>query len=267
MSTNFTFILIFNANSNLVKDDSVLTTERNLLFEVVNLEEERDDLVRVLLDSGADTDSPNQHGLMPLHSAAGKGYTNIVRLLLKRGADIDPTFGIIKTTPLRLATVEDHTEAAKVLLRAGANPYFQDDFEYNALMASASNGNEELTRLLIDVYDVEINVATSLVGGLRTPLHFAAHEGHPKVAKLLIKNGAKLDAQDSDLRTPFHRIVFHQVYSKGREATLEVLIKAVVDAERAEILEIQNNKNKTPLQTALDKAYPSRPFLAPFSYL
>ena len=43
--------------------------------------------VQALLDGGADVNRPSGNKLTPLMMAAGYGYTDIVRLLLQRGAD------------------------------------------------------------------------------------------------------------------------------------------------------------------------------------
>jgi ankyrin repeat protein len=46
-----------------------------------------DEIVRMLLDAGADINATQHGGFTPLHSAAFNGSTDVVRLLLERGAD------------------------------------------------------------------------------------------------------------------------------------------------------------------------------------
>ena len=41
-----------------------------------------------------------------------------------------------------------------------------------------------------------------------TPLHIACFQGHLKIAELLIKNGAKLDAKDKEGDTPLANAVY-----------------------------------------------------------
>ena len=45
------------------------------------------DVVKVLLESGADPNAPNNGGHTPLHAAAYRGHLNVASLLLKHGAD------------------------------------------------------------------------------------------------------------------------------------------------------------------------------------
>jgi ankyrin repeat protein len=46
-------------------------------------------VVKILLDNGADTEIPCIDGYTPLVSASSSGYYDIVELLIKHGADID----------------------------------------------------------------------------------------------------------------------------------------------------------------------------------
>jgi ankyrin repeat protein len=63
----------------------------------------------------------NQEGFTPLMRAADQGQVNVVRSLLKSGAEVDgkQPGGV---TPLMLAVRKGHLSVVKVLLAAGANP-------------------------------------------------------------------------------------------------------------------------------------------------
>ena len=85
-----------------------------------------------LLDSGADPNAPDPHGVTPLMMAAGYGYTDMVQILLKRGADprlrdrdgstaLD--FAITGVTDIDRFTLFDcQSDTIKVLREAGAPP-------------------------------------------------------------------------------------------------------------------------------------------------
>jgi uncharacterized protein len=75
-------------------------------------EEETLELVKLLLDKGADINAANQDGITALHGAAYKGANKVVQLLVDRGADLaakdkgeDYGFGTssVKMTPLNWA--------------------------------------------------------------------------------------------------------------------------------------------------------------------
>lgn len=46
------------------------------------------EVVKLLLDSGADITTTNNDGCTPINAASGNGFLEIVKLLLDKGADI-----------------------------------------------------------------------------------------------------------------------------------------------------------------------------------
>jgi ankyrin repeat protein len=78
---------------------------------------------RVLLDAGADIQarSRNDHyGDTPLHAAAHGNQKDVVRLLIERGADVDAR-NPAGRTPLDETTFHNATAAAKLLVAAGGS--------------------------------------------------------------------------------------------------------------------------------------------------
>ncbi|KAJ3110368.1 hypothetical protein HDU96_006660 [Phlyctochytrium bullatum] len=79
-------------------------------------------MVKLLLDYGANPNALHQGGF-PLHKAAQKGKEDIIRVLLDAGANIDDTDGSGRT-PLLVACEKGHDGAAELLMQAGANVDF-----------------------------------------------------------------------------------------------------------------------------------------------
>ncbi len=86
------------------------------------IDEQKSEIVTVLLKAGADAMTVDQGTWSPLHSASRKGNVAIVRALLQHGAD--PNYGTMRdgTTPLMLAAMSRSVECFKLLLDNGANP-------------------------------------------------------------------------------------------------------------------------------------------------
>ena len=101
----------------------------NLLLEEAITRSKRDDVVELLLDSGALTDPPAFQGqLSPLEAAIRAGREDYVNILIERGARIDRTDYELATGPtdlflgslLDLAESRGHVAIARLLSRRGA---------------------------------------------------------------------------------------------------------------------------------------------------
>jgi len=81
------------------------------------------EMVRLLVDHGADPDAPNTYmGMSSLAFFSGAGDVDNVRLLLSVGADPNRASGEAGVTPLYMAAAQNRTEVARILLDAGADP-------------------------------------------------------------------------------------------------------------------------------------------------
>ena len=78
--------------------------------------------VRALLDAGADPNAGNRYGATALSFACDKGHTEVVKLLLERGAKIDVTDSFYNSTPIVWAAMKGHAEVVGALLAKGADP-------------------------------------------------------------------------------------------------------------------------------------------------
>jgi ankyrin repeat protein len=190
------------------------------------------EVVRLLLESGADIESPNRVGWTPLNAASYKGHFEVVSLLIENGADITIPSND-SWTPLNLASFNGHTGIVKLLLEQGANFEIPNDggwtpantacqhgyievvnllLEYGAnitnaandgstpLCLAASNGHNEMVKLILEK-GVDIAV-TDKIG--EAALHYASENGHAEVARLLLDKGADLTIFSESGITPLH---------------------------------------------------------------
>jgi hypothetical protein len=86
---------------------------------------------RALLATGLDVNWHNKQGATPLHVAACDGHTNVVRMLLEQGAEVDLPLGEVQSqlgisfvgaTPWFLAKANQKGPVAELLYSYGANP-------------------------------------------------------------------------------------------------------------------------------------------------
>jgi ankyrin repeat protein len=89
------------------------------------------ELVRLLLESGADVDKPNGFQQTALNIAAAKGYLDMCRLLLDWGANVN-TLDTSERTPVRNALLNRHLSVAKLLVERGGNIFVTNDDDESA---------------------------------------------------------------------------------------------------------------------------------------
>jgi len=77
------------------------------------------DMVRLLIQAGANVNFRNSDGETPLHAATWSGDADVVKLLIQASADVD-TRDKTGKTPLMEAVSREHDDAADLLIKAGA---------------------------------------------------------------------------------------------------------------------------------------------------
>ena len=90
-------------------------------------------------------------------------------------------------TALMLASQTGHTDVAKLLIEAGADVNAQDNNGETALMLVSDEGHTDIVKMLIEK-GADVNAQTN---DGQTALRIASQEGHTEVAQLLIEAGAK----------------------------------------------------------------------------
>lgn len=142
---------------------------------------------------------------LPVLRAVQLGRREIVRLLLDHGADPDAR-DESGQTPLLLAVKRRHREIVGLLLEHGANVNAEDDCGRRPLLLAAENGDVAVAKLLLEAgadpnasprsHLVRARSEASAVGdnnSSQTPLAIALGAGHGAMAILLREWGAGLD--------------------------------------------------------------------------
>ena len=82
-----------------------------------------------------------------LHDATMKGHLDVVRRLLKEGADVNKS-DLLNHTPLYAACQEDHPDVARLLLEHGADTDSPDRLGRTPLDVAREKGHTEIVTLL-----------------------------------------------------------------------------------------------------------------------
>lgn len=109
------------------------------------------DMVKLLLDRGANPDQMNRVGMAPLAFAARFGHTKCVEWLLEAGADPSQTGKTYQLTPMMGAAVSGDLGIAQRLFEAGADLTTLDLVNQgNALMWAMFYGKEDLAIWMLE---------------------------------------------------------------------------------------------------------------------
>lgn len=226
-----------------------------------------DELVKLMLQRGADVEARCVDQIAPLIHATNHGFRSVVEQLLSKGAQLEATTA--GWTALQRAADLTDSHIVSLLLARGADIEARGpkdfspkkhplahipsadlegydavdasdaDVGWTALLRAASDGREPIVRLLLE-HGAHIEARSPSNG---TPLICAAEGNHEAIVDLLLMKGASVDTEDDFGWKPLHRALV----SRGGAKVAQMLLThgADVNARCA--------YRKTPLHHAIEK--------------
>jgi len=146
-------------------------------------------LAKWLINCGAKVNIKTRNGTTPLmYAASAKGGAETLKVLLTAGAKVNAQRAD-GSTALSTAVAEDNAETIKVLIDSGADTNVKDSAGRPLFVSAAADGHADGVKLLIK----KVTDPTLKDLALQT----ASYGGHATVVKILIENGANVNAKDS----------------------------------------------------------------------
>ncbi|KAA3681374.1 ankyrin repeat domain-containing protein 17 [Paragonimus westermani] len=201
------------------------------------------ELVRLLLERGADREHRDKKSHTPLHTAVYANQRAVVAVLLDYGAEIESQVDRTKDTALSIACCHGMLEIVEELLNRGANKEHRNISDYTPLSLAASSGHVEVIQLLLR-HGAEINSRTGSKLGI-SPLMLASMNGHTNAVRLLLEHGSDINAHIETNRNTALTLACFQ----GRHAVVSLLV------ERKANIEHRAKTGLTPLMEAASGDY------------
>jgi len=182
-----------------------------------------EDIAEVLIAAGADPELIHE-GFTPLHQAVKNGQTEVVRVLIAHGVDLEKRDQKYDLSPLHWSLLVGCVDVMDLLLEAGANQTAivnlgrkvfdfmgiwsdiaigrdeaadvntQDKDPFTMFFVAASNGRGKVVKLLLDL---QVDVNAQREDG-STALIVASRNGHGEVVNMLLEVKADVNVQDNN---------------------------------------------------------------------
>jgi ankyrin repeat protein len=180
-----------------------------------------------------------------LHEAAAKGDVAEIERLIAAGEK--PNIQDSKSrTPLHVAVYLKQPEAARALLRLGANPNALEIDRYDIVTIAAVANDVAMLKIALDGGGSAKNITSRYDG---TALIASAHLGHVEVVKMLIAAKAPLNHINNLGWTALMEAIVLGNGGANHTAVVRALVEAGADVN------IADRQNITPLQHARRRGY------------
>ena len=148
-------------------------------------------VVKSLIERGADPSLMDNKGWNSLHVAANGGDADIIDLIHTQVPNIESKTGD-GCTPLMIAAFNSKLHAVKWFLEKGATVTREDNSGANALHFAAEGGDTDIIDL---IHTLLLNIESKTSQG-RTPLMVAARRGKLQAVKWFLEKGATVTLKD-----------------------------------------------------------------------
>ncbi len=179
------------------------------------------EVARYLFGKGAHLEAHHNDGSTALYIAANEGHQDVVSFLLENNAQVmaRASNGM---TPLHVAAYIGNLGVVKLLVNKKADVNAQDNNQCTPFYLACQEGREDVARYLFE-HGGLLKIPGEKIG--RPHLHFAALKNHAGVAQFLCEKGVPVDGIMGDSGAT----ALHMAVAQGHEKVVKVLLAQGAD--------------------------------------
>mgnify|MGYP001597423749 CR=1 FL=1 len=107
-------------------------------------------LAQLLIESGADIDTKDVDGLTPLFYAVNSSRSDVGKLLIEKGADVNAVSNSNGWTPLKWAVCDGYLDIVRLLIEKGVDVNTKDNFGKTPLSWAKWGDQSDIAKFLIE---------------------------------------------------------------------------------------------------------------------
>ena len=190
---------------------------------LVAAEEGRSDMVQLLMLKGADTNAVDDHSWTPLYAAVQYGHVAAALNLMAGGADVNARCYPFRVSVIELAVETGHMGILRAAIEHGADVNAVDSQRCTTLHSAAFQDKTEAINVLVEA---GANLEARDDSG-DTPVHHACVQLNLGALSALVNHGAHVNAQNDDLQTSLS--ISAQAAGEGAAELVDLLLRSGAD--------------------------------------
>ena len=198
------------------KESETMTEQLVLAAENGEIE-----VLRNLVEAGADTNAQDANGRTAVMIATYNNDIEAVKLLVEAGADVNIQDDM-KNNPLLYAGAEGFLEILKLTINAGADPTITNRYGGTALIPASEHGYVDVVKELLTNTDIDVNHVNNLgwTALMEAVILNDGNDVQQQTVQVLIDHGADVNIPDNKGITPLQH-----AREKGFKEMEQLLLK------------------------------------------